>query len=78
VSTQIQLTKNILIYIYIYIHIIYHNDDDDDDDDIISDARSYRHVTYSGTLKTAKEDYCQWRIMAALMQPFKFWAAAVF
>jgi len=66
VLTQIQLTKYISIYIYTY-HI-----------SIISDARSYRCVTYSGTLKTSKKDYCQWRITAALTQPFKFWAAAVF
>ena len=44
----------------------------------ISDARSYKHVTYSRTLKTSKDYCCQWRIMAALMQPFKFWAATVF
>ena len=43
---------------------------------IISDPRSYIHVTHSGMLKTSKEDCCQWRIMAALMQPFKFWASA--
>jgi len=45
---------------------------------IISDARSYIHVTHCGMLNTSKEEHCQWRIMAALMQPFKFWAAAVF
>jgi hypothetical protein len=45
---------------------------------IISDAGSYIHVTHNGMLKMSKEDYCQWRIMAALMQPFKFVAAAVF
>jgi len=38
---------------------------------IISDARSYIHVTHSGMLNMSNDYCCQWRTMAALMQPFK-------